>query len=72
MIAEKREMEDLFFDLECEMERNLCRDLICMDEADERRKHIFRPFYIYIFFHVADEEYSYCRYASALIIAIEC
>ena len=30
------DLETTFFDLECEMENNMCRDLLCLEEDGER------------------------------------
>lgn len=32
------DLESTFFDLEIEMENNMCRDVVCLDEECERRK----------------------------------
>ena len=32
------DLESIFFDLETEMENNMCRDIICMSEENERRE----------------------------------
>ena len=32
------DLESVFFDLEVEMENNMCRDMICMDEGCEKRE----------------------------------
>lgn len=32
------DLESIFFDLELEMEVKMCRDLVCLNEADERSK----------------------------------
>ena len=33
------DLEAIFFDLECEMERTICRDLVCTSEEHELRKN---------------------------------
>lgn len=38
------DLESIFFDLETEMENNMCRDMICMSEESERRKIYFVHF----------------------------
>lgn len=38
-IVEEKDEESFFFDLELEMENNVCRDLISTSPEDERRKY---------------------------------
>ncbi len=32
------DLESVFFDLEVEMENNMCRDMICLDDESEKRE----------------------------------